>query len=270
MDSTGNELNSPTPHPGVNAVLRDFATHIQSILGSHFLGLYLCGSLALGDFDPSTSDIDFIVVTDVDISDNFFIPLQEMHAQFDRSHSPWARKVEAAYIPGDALNHSAPTAATYLQVEKGTSLFRAPLEIGWAFQRHTLREHAIAVTGPELRSLIYPVRLADMQHAASVILRDWLEQSRHDASWRRWAQIRSNQAFVILTLCRLLYSLETGSVASKLVAARYAQKNFEARWNILIEQALAGQHSNQETPEEDFRAMLALLSYTLERSQPSQ
>lgn len=266
-DGKMNKLIYPTPYPDVNVVLRDFVDHNQSILGNHFLGFYIYGSLALGDFDPYNSDIDFIVVTDIDISDDFFNPLQEMHAQFDASHSPWSRKVEAAYIPKDVLNQSTPTSATYLQIEKGSTLFRAPLEIGWAFQRYTLREYGIVVIGPELPTLINPVNITDMRQAASMILRGWLEQSQQDASWRAWAKIRSNQAFVVLTLCRLRYSLETGDVASKLAAARWMQKKFEEKWNILIDQSLAGQHSDQEIPEEDFRVMLTLLNYTFELSQ---
>ena len=53
----------PTPYAGVNAVLHHFLASIQAIVGSHFRGMYLSGSLALGDFDPRSSDIDFIVVT---------------------------------------------------------------------------------------------------------------------------------------------------------------------------------------------------------------
>jgi hypothetical protein len=263
------KLLSPTPYPDVNVVVSDFAARIQSNLGSQFLGLYLYGSLALGDFDPHTSDIDFIVVTDSDLSDDFFTVLREMHAEFDSSNSPWSGKVEAAYIPREALRHADPTHKHYPQIEKGTELFRAPLEIGWAFQLYTLRQYGIVVAGQDLRALINPVNVADMRQAASVILGGWLEQSRYDSSWIAWARRRSNQAFVVLTLCRLLYSLETGDIASKPAAARWAQKNLGARWDALIERSLAGQHNEQETPEDDFEDMLALLTYAMERTQRS-
>ena len=248
-------------------VLLDFTDHIRSILGDQFLGLYLYGSLALGEFDPHTSDIDFIVVTDVDISDDSFNALREMHAQFDSSDSPWSGKIEAAYIPQEALNHTTSTSTVYPQVEKGTALLRAPLEIGWAFQRHTLREHGVIVSGRDLRTTIKPVDPADMRQAVAVIAKGWLEQSCHDSSWIGWAHIRSNQAFVVLSLCRFLYNLETGRVTSKHAAARWAQKNLNASWNELIERSLAGQHGSQETPEDDFRSMLTLLGTTVTRSQ---
>ena len=62
----------PTPHPGVNLALRELTARIQAILGGRFSGLYLYGSLALGDFDPCSSDIDLIVVTGPELPEDLF------------------------------------------------------------------------------------------------------------------------------------------------------------------------------------------------------
>ncbi len=112
----------PAPYADVNEALRDLLARMQTILAGHFVGMYLSGSLALGDFDPRTSDIDFVVVTDAVLSDDLFSALQDMHARFDESRSPWAAKVEAVYIPRDAFRHLAPTNATYPQIEKGRTV----------------------------------------------------------------------------------------------------------------------------------------------------
>ena len=40
----------PTPYPEVNTVLLDLLSQLQAILGDRFVGLYLYGSLASGDF----------------------------------------------------------------------------------------------------------------------------------------------------------------------------------------------------------------------------
>jgi len=53
----------PTPFSDVNAFLQQFLSHVRAILGSDFVGLYLYGSLALGDFDPASSDVDAVVAT---------------------------------------------------------------------------------------------------------------------------------------------------------------------------------------------------------------
>ncbi len=46
---------NPTPYPDVNAVLHRLLAEVQAVLGERFVGLYLYGSLAGGDFDPDTS-----------------------------------------------------------------------------------------------------------------------------------------------------------------------------------------------------------------------
>ncbi|RPJ43754.1 MAG: nucleotidyltransferase domain-containing protein, partial [Chloroflexi bacterium] len=89
----------PTPYPDVNTALRHFSTRVQAVLGEQFLGMYLYGSLALGDFDPQTSDIDFIVATKTEIAEDHFTALQALHEQFDAGGSAWAGRIEAAYIP---------------------------------------------------------------------------------------------------------------------------------------------------------------------------
>jgi hypothetical protein len=261
-----------TPHPtsyaDVNAVLHNFAVRIQSLLGNHFCGMYLYGSLALGDFDPHHSDIDFIVVTDAELADDLFVALQNLHTDFDKSSSPWAAKIEAAYIPQSALHHVAPTRAHYPQVEKGTPLLKAPLEIGWIFQCYTMREHGVIVAGPDPHTLVDPIDPADMRRAIPAIPNMWQEHVRDDPSWLDWLRQRENQAFVVLTLCRLLYTLDEADVASKPFAARWAQKNLGTQWAGLIERALAGQHERSKTPESDVNNTVALIQYTLERCQP--
>jgi hypothetical protein len=77
---------------------------------------------------------------------------------------------------------------------------------------------------------------------------------------------RREQTFVVLTLCRLLYTLECGHVASKPGAARWARGALEARWHPLIDRALANLHAaaGQVAPEA-VAETVALVEYTLER-----
>jgi hypothetical protein len=87
--------SNPTPYDDVNAALRYFLKNTQAILGQHFRGMYLLGSLALGDFASNRSDVDFVIVTDEDASDEQLIALQTLHADFNASDSPWAKEIEA-------------------------------------------------------------------------------------------------------------------------------------------------------------------------------
>jgi hypothetical protein len=257
----------PTPYTDVNAVLHDFATNLRAILGNYFRSMHLTGSLALGDFDPHTSDIDFIVLTDGTLATDLIEALRDMHGRFDTGDSPWAGKIEAVYIPQEALHPDSMSLVRCPQVEKGGPLFIAPLESGWIFHLYTLREHGVAMSGPPVRPLIDPLDPDDMRRAAAPIAEQWLEQARHDPTWLTWLYPQEHQAFVVLTLCRLLYTLDLGSVASKQAAARWAELALGPRWATLIARSLTKQHSGSETSESDIADTIALVQYTVERFQ---
>lgn len=257
---------APTPFADVNAALADLLARIRALLGSRLRGVYLVGSLALGDFDPRGSDIDLIVVTDTELADDLFGGLRSLHAQFGAGGSAWAERIEAVYIPRAALGRGAPDTAHYPQLERGAPLFKAPLESGWPFQRFTLRERGVVVAGPDPRTLADPVRPQEMRSAAAAIAGLWAQQARSDPAWLEWLRQRDSQAFVVLTLCRMLYSLATGSVASKPQAAAWAARELGEPWAALIGRSLAGQHETGEPAQQDIDETVALVQLTLERS----
>jgi hypothetical protein len=256
---------APTRFADVNLVLGELLARLRALLGSRLQGMYLVGSLALGDFDPRSSDIDFVVLTDTDSADDLFGKLQDLHAQFAAGGSPWANSIEAVYVPYAALRQIAPGASHYPQIERGTQLFTAPLEDGWVFQCITLREQAVVLAGPDPRTLVDPVNPQDIRSAAAAIAGRWIEQAATDPAWLAWVRQRDSQVFVILTLCRMLYSLATGSVASKPRAAEWARKEFGGRWAALIERSLASQHEADDIAPAEVDETVAFIQFILEQ-----
>ncbi len=53
----------PTPFPDVNSLLDKLLSGVHNILDDTFVGLYLYGSLASGDFDLERSDVNRLVGT---------------------------------------------------------------------------------------------------------------------------------------------------------------------------------------------------------------
>jgi len=68
----------PTPYLELNSVLGVLVDGIRNILGDNFVGAYLQGSFAVGDFDIH-SDVDFIIVTEEELSDTQLDSLQGIH-----------------------------------------------------------------------------------------------------------------------------------------------------------------------------------------------
>ncbi len=255
----------PTPYADVNAVLSDFLARIRLILGDRFRGMYLDGSLALGDFNPQSSDIDFVVTTDGALPAALFVALRDMHARFDTSSSPWATEVEAVYAPEAVLRRYDPAHAPWPRIERGETLVLEQGDTGWLVHWYIVREYGTIIAGPDPRTLIDPVDPEDLRRAMAAIGESWLEPARSD---RIALQRRGTQTFIVQTLCRMLYTLDTGSVVSKPVAARWAQQIRGARWAALIERTLAWRKEprGQDTPsDEEISDTLALIEYALER-----
>ena len=69
---------SLTPYSELDATLKGHAETLKEVLRKNLIGFYLTGSLAIGDFDL-TSDIDFIVVTERQLSDTDVKEVQKAH-----------------------------------------------------------------------------------------------------------------------------------------------------------------------------------------------
>ena len=242
-------------------MLHALLSGVQTVLGDRFVGLYLYGSLASGDFDHQRSDIDFLVVTADVLPDEMLPALEEMHARLTASGSKWAAKLEGSYIPQHALRRYNPNAAPCPCINEG-KFYLARHGSDWIIQRHILREHGVAAMGPALQTMIDPVQPDDLRRAVLGILREWwapmLDQPDHRLHGSEY------QAYAAFTMCRALYTLQHGAVVSKPVAARWAQAALGERWAALIERAVAWPRD----PQPDRLAeTLDFIRYTLERGQ---
>ena len=256
---------SPTPYPDVNEILSFLFSHVQEILGDQFVGMYLYGSLAHGGFDEH-SDIDILFVTETEISTEAFSALKALHQQINELDSPWAFQVEASYIPQAALRRFDPADKLHPHMDRGGGevLHIMSHESNWIIQRHLLREHGIVIAGPSLQELIDPVSPDDLRQAVVDVLPLWVPPFLADPS-----QIhqRGYQAYCVLTLCRMLYTLKHGKVLSKPAAAKWALENLDPKWKPLVERALIGrQNPELAPPAQDIDETLDLMRYALEQT----
>ena len=231
----------PTPYSDVNQFLQVFLTQVQTVLGGQFIGLYLYGSLASGDFVPARSDIDFLVVTAGELAAGLISALEAMHARLWATGVKWAHKLEGSYITQAALRHYNPEDGPFPCVNEG-KFYLARHESDWVLQRHILRESGVAVAGPDIRPLIDPVSPVDICAAVRGYLREWWQPMLRNTER---LQSREYQAYATLSMCRALYTLQHTRVASKTDSARWAQRTFGERWISLIDRALAWPEGEQ-------------------------
>jgi hypothetical protein len=248
----------PTPYPDVNAVLRALLSGVQTVLGDHFVGMYVHGSLASGDFNPQRSDVDFVVVTADELPDEMLPALEAMHARIAAT-AKWAAKLEGSYIPRHALRRYDPAHARHPALCVDGSFGLDQHASDWVIQRHVIRERGIVVAGPAPQTLIDPVEPDDLRRAVRGVLREWWSPQLDDPTRLHSSEY---QAYAILTMCRALYTLQYGIVVSKSVAARWAQEALGERWAAIIERAAAWRRGAQLDHLDE---TLDFIRYTLER-----
>lgn len=202
-------------------------------------GLYLIGSVALDDFQPGVSDVDFIAVSSAPPDEQSAQALASVHARL--AAQPGLPAFEGIYTTFAELRNSAAESAGGLVHHDGKLASgpqgRSPVE--WT----TLTRHGLTVRGPVPGDLGV--------HADSGELTAWTLDNL-DRYWVRWVtqgrRLASRTALAMLTdwgvawgvlgVSRLHYTAATGQITSKTGAGQHALGAFGDGWHPVIEEAL--------------------------------
>jgi hypothetical protein len=232
---------TPTLYPDINTMLDKLLSSAQTILGDRFFAMYLYGSLACGNFTPETSDIDFLIVTSEALSDETISELEAMHTGFKASGLKWAKKLEGKYLPKDDLPRFNPNRPPRPTINEG-KFYLDGEGSDWIIQRHVIREQGLVLAGPPPKTLIDPILPDELRQSVLGVMYEWWAPMLDKPDFLRGGEY---QAYAVLTMCRTLYTLEHGVIASKPVSAHWALDALDGRWRPSIEKSLAWTHATQ-------------------------
>lgn len=233
---------------------------IKRVLDQDVVGVYVHGSLALGDFNRETSDVDFLVATRTELPAESLPSLEQMHAELRNQGFKWACNMEGSYISQALLKRYDRQQCWHPALRCDGSFGVEGHASDWIIQRAIIREHGITLFGPAPETLIDPVEPAELTKAAQAILTQWWALLFEDASRIETSEY---QAYAILTMCRCLYTIEEGLVASKPAAARWMIDTHGSKWESLIRKALAWRRGDELNAIDE---TLAFVRYTLDRA----
>jgi len=229
---------------------------IVETAASSLIGLYVCGSLIAGDFDPDVSDIDFVAILATDPSDDLATALEGMHKQLDRDNPAWAGRIEVVYVSAARLQTHHQGIPRMAVISPGEPLHVVSGGPDWILTWYPVREDAVALVGPEIGELIPQIPSADFLTALREHLRRVIEWIKEDTT-------RGACAYAILTTCRGLYTLRFGVRRSKREAANWAMREFP-EWASLIESELTWRSEQWTNPGTDRFSVTAAQQFVKE------
>jgi predicted nucleotidyltransferase len=261
---TANRQITPTPYTDLNWLLRELVDSVQAVLQKNFAGAYLQGSFAVGDFDRH-SDVDFIVMTEQELSDEQVKALQRVHERIYHLDSPWAQHLEGSYFPRSILCDPSRRGEPLWYLDHGASSLIRSDHCNTLIVRWVIREKGVVLAGPAPETLIEPIAADTLRREIMEVVVGWGQQILADpAPYHN----RFYQGFLVLNFCRMLHDLHTGVNGSKRAGAEWAKSQLDPSWSSLIDRAWSCRPdpavSVREAPTpEDFADTLKFVQYAI-------
>jgi len=222
-------MDGPTAFPDLDEVLSELLAGMRDALGDDLCGLYLVGSFAVGDADEH-SDVDFIAVTEPEVTAEQLARLQALHARLFALPSSWAQHLEGSYVPRARLRRK--DGEQYWFLDNGSTELVRDTHCNTDLVRWVLREHAVTLDGPAPSTLVDPVTTEQLRAEARAMADEYVAWA-HQEPTSRW-----KQPYLVTTLCRILHTLETGRLVSKQAALEWARGELPNEWRDLVQRAL--------------------------------
>ena len=226
---------TPTVFPDLNELLQELVACAESILAENFVGAYLVGSFALGGGDLQ-SDCDFLVVTASRVTPAQERELREFHAAIPARPGHWPHDLEGSYAPRADLETLEALEQEWLYIDRGHREMQWSTHCNSEDVRWTLRERGITLAGTEARQFAAEVPADVLRSKMRALIARFLPDL---LSWTNFDEVAWSQRYAVATLCRMLYTLDTGEITSKQNALEWAKSALPERWHGLIQQTIA-------------------------------
>ena len=228
-------MDCPTPYPELNTVLGSLVREVQNALTDAFIGAYLQGSFAVGDFDEH-SDVDFVIAVRDELSATHVASLQSLHGRVYDLPSEWAKHLEGSYFPVATLRSADRSWTPLWYLDHGSRALTRSTHCNTLLVRCVLREQGVTLAGPPPATLIDPVPVDALRRETHRTMQQWGREilDRPDQYRNRFYQ-----GYIVLNYARMLHDLVEGRPGSKRAGAAWAKATLDPAWADLIDRAWA-------------------------------
>lgn len=236
----------------VEKVLRDYVSQMTAAYPNLIEGVYITGSVALGDYYSKKSDIDFMTVLKEIPPEDLLRRLKHIHLNIEKAYG--RPKLNGYYVTMKGIKRGQKSFPSFfknrLQLERPFELDKVSL-LEW-------KEFSYCVCGIPAVELPLDVQLRDVMAQLHQNINSYW------TSWiRRYSPVSFNYVLLmlfprltewgILGVARQLYTLETGMIASKLNAGTYCLDKLPDNLKGIMRQAIAVRRINKTQLRPSFK-----------------
>lgn len=225
----------------VASVVDGYLADLLGVVPDLVDGVYLTGSVALGDFHAQWSDVDFVTVVHERPGKRDLRALAGVHERLATAHP--APRLDGWYLTWDDLYTARDPKRTMGLRARGGRMHGGRNWVPPALVWHEMAEHGLHVHGPQISD-------RDIARDPAGV-RDWCLETL-DETWTPWwhanARLFSVAGFGslgtwatasgVLGVARIRYTLETGKITSKCGGGEWALDALDPRWRRIVEESL--------------------------------
>ena len=251
-------IRTLTPYQDINDLLAEWTEGVKDILGETVIGLYLSGSLTYGAFVPERSDIDLQAVVRLALNEHELESIEHLHKALNERHPAWKGRVDCSYVPLELMQEILPPKTPRPWWGFDTLYAAAPAGNEWIINHYFLSKHGVALHGPDFNRLIPPLDLHEVRKASA---RDLFKEWEPKIQKPEWLANPHYQSYLVLNLCRILFTAVGSGPGSKKVAAEWTKRTYP-EWRNLIEQAEQWRYGKEMKRSDD---AIAFIRFAIEK-----
>lgn len=209
-----------------------FTRNLVNEFGDIISGIYIYGSLAMSAYHEGTSDIDFIVLLGKEMTAEELIRLKRVHEKTN-DESQYGKKLDGMYLQLTDISKNSSKLSSYPYCSDGkiTTGHHDVNAVTW----WTLKHHGITLYGIPSEKLEIEVKWTDIEeNMKGNINHYWAGKLK-----KPYLFLSAEMAeFTILTLCRVICSLETKEIVSKIEAAERLLLKLPEKWHRIMKEGI--------------------------------
>lgn len=216
----------------IESIVNDVSDKIKQMFGDNMIGIYLFGSLVLGDFDENFSDIDLMIVLKRDINKDEFEKIKDLQKYISEEYSRFGTDgIEMIFVSTETIKSYLVKETFLTAVAPGNPLETIVCKPEFLIYFYIVRNYGETILGTPKKEVFPEISKTDFVNMSnSVALENipyWKESCK---------KTLHEQFYSVITLCRALYIKENKTYPSKLEAKNWA-KNKYPNFKDIIEYA---------------------------------